>query len=77
MALADRLAHPKPRRTGTRAAMDVWMDTLTEDDRTVVDEALRDHRWTSASLLAELKAEGGPDIAAPTFDGWRRSYVAR
>ena len=77
MALADRLAHPVARASKVRPAMDVWMDTLSDTDRTAVEAAVRDRGWASKYLLVELQAEGAPNIAVSTFDGWRRDFVSR
>ncbi|MFJ4230100.1 hypothetical protein ACIPYV_21235, partial [Paenarthrobacter nicotinovorans] len=74
VALSEALKTPPTRATKT--AMDVWLESLTNEDQAIVTAALRNPDWRHTDLLAALVAEGAPSISDTTFGAWRRR-VAR
>lgn len=57
MSLTDRLAKLDENRV-RKSTVQVWLDTLSEKDRNLVLEYLRDESISSLSILKALKDEG-------------------
>lgn len=76
MSLRDKLATP-PAPAKSRTAMDIWVDSLDDEDRAAVETALRDPSWRHSDLMKVLKEEGAPVPADTTFGKWRREHATR
>lgn len=72
VALLETLTNPPQRSTGGRTVMDVWVDTLSAEEKTAVLTAARNPDWRHTDLLEALTAEGAPTVAHTTFGSWRR-----
>lgn len=70
MALSEALKTPPSRETKT--VMDVWLESLTDEDQAAVWAALHNPDWRHTDLLAAVIAEGAPQISDRTFGEWRR-----
>lgn len=54
--------------------MDIWVDTLTPEDRAAVQKATTDTAWGHVALRDALHAEGAPFLADTTFRAWRKKH---
>ena len=72
MALKDVLKTPPPARaTGYRSKLDVWRDSLSDEDRKALDAAVRNPEWSNTALHEVATAEG-VEIGESSFRDWRR-----
>lgn len=59
--LTDLLkAGPQKPSTGTRPAIDIWLETLTPDDANAFVAAAQDPAWNTAELFRIAKSNGLP-----------------
>ena len=71
MNFEEILAEAPERKTSTRPAMDVWIDSLDPNDAALVLAEVRSNRLGHTELLARLVRLGAPEIKAKTFGDWR------
>ena len=68
----SKLANPPAAHRQGRSVLDDWVDNLNDTERTAVLGAVRDRAWGHVALLNVLIEEGAPEVAATTFQTWRR-----
>ena len=71
MSLIDALATPPEEARTWRSKMDVWLTTLSDDERAAVLAAALNPAWSHSALLQTLRQNGGPDITDNTLRVWR------
>lgn len=70
MALMDDLKTPPSTSTGFRSKVDVWRDSLNDEDRAAFDAAVNDTAWNT-SALRRVVLKHGVEISDPGFRQWR------
>ena len=76
VSLVDKLAAPPAPRTYTKSQIEVWVDSLTEKERTAVLAAALDDAWNTERLYEALVSEGAPRLNSNAYRTWRRKVRA-
>lgn len=71
MTLIQRLSSPPPSRKPQKLALDAWIETLPEDERTAVYAAATNNEWGHRALIDVLKEAGAPVMSDNTLRTWR------
>jgi hypothetical protein len=72
-SLAELLQENEPVRAPQFAE---WVAELPDRDRTALEAAARDPRWSNAALREQVRAAGST-VGKDQFSAWRRSVLAR
>lgn len=71
MDLITRLDAPISSAPLGRSSVDVWADTLTEDERAAVYKAAANPDWGHVALRDTLASAGAPHLSENSFRSWR------
>ena len=74
MSLSDDLQDIPVVRTGYRPRADIWLESLNDEDRAAMHDALMNPAWPTLRLV-RVAHKHGLRLSDSTFGKWRRAYV--